>query len=193
MLADHACTPVDRHRLSACSSCRMQGPSPFPCVQPVAPLVALIPTRRPKTMVGNFRVINHLHAPPVPYPLLASTNCNPDTKLWNIMPQSRSDRCRVRRFLSHSICPRLKSEEDGYTWFLIVFICFCFCSRRVIFEKTKNDKNQKHETSQGFVEANEHVSGSFPSVLRKGDAKGYGLFCGPRPARCVAPPASGGV
>lgn len=40
-------------------------------------------------------------------------------------------------------------------------------------------------TRQGFIAANEKISESFPLVERRSGAKGYGLFCGPRPARCV--------
>lgn len=38
---------------------------------------------------------------------------------------------------------------------------------------------------QGFIAANDQVSESFPLVVRTSGAKGYGLVCGPRPARCV--------
>ncbi|CAM9970419.1 unnamed protein product, partial [Ectocarpus sp. 13 AM-2016] len=37
--------------------------------------------------------------------------------------------------------------------------------------------------TKGFLSANEEVSESFPLVVRRSGAKGYGLLCGPRPAR----------
>ncbi|CAM9312235.1 unnamed protein product [Ectocarpus sp. 12 AP-2014] len=37
--------------------------------------------------------------------------------------------------------------------------------------------------TKGFLSANEEVSESFPVVVRRSGAKGYGLLCGPRPAR----------
>ncbi|CAM9144351.1 unnamed protein product [Ectocarpus sp. 6 AP-2014] len=37
--------------------------------------------------------------------------------------------------------------------------------------------------TKGFLAANEEVSESFPLVARRSGAKGYGLLCGPRPAR----------
>ncbi|CAB1096230.1 unnamed protein product [Ectocarpus sp. CCAP 1310/34] len=36
--------------------------------------------------------------------------------------------------------------------------------------------------TKGFLAANEEVSESFPLVVRRSGAKGYGLLCGPRPA-----------
>ncbi|CAM9867800.1 unnamed protein product [Ectocarpus sp. 8 AP-2014] len=37
--------------------------------------------------------------------------------------------------------------------------------------------------TKGFLAANEEVSESFPLVVKRSGAKGYGLLCGPRPAR----------